>query len=152
MAHASTIEVTGNTIAVLGGGFNNIYPIENTELFHNIIKYGGLVITEHEPDEHAKSKNFPIRNRIVSGLSKGVLVVESKYRSGASLTATIANGQGKPVFCLPTNIDNKNNRTNELIQKGAKLIINSNEIMEVCKIEERAVPMGTGLSLLARLD
>lgn len=68
-AHIGSIATVGNTIAVLGGGFNNIFPEENLELFKDIINYGGLVLTEYEPDTEAQGKNFPVRNRIISGLS-----------------------------------------------------------------------------------
>ena len=101
IAHKETINVGGKTIAVLGGGFNHIFPEGNEELFRKIIDSNGLVITEYEPEREAYSINFPKRNRIVSGLSKGVLIVEAKYRSGTSITANLAKEQGKKVFALP---------------------------------------------------
>ena len=122
-----------------GGGLKNIFPKENTELFKNIVKNKGLVITEYEEKCEAVSKNFPVRNRIVSGLSLGVLVVEAKYRSGASLTANIAKEQGKKVFCIPRNINEKNTRTNELIKQGAMLVTSSNEIIKECNIKENNI-------------
>ena len=101
MAHNECLNCNGRTIAVLGGGFNHIYPPENIKLYKRIIDNGGLVITEYEENEFAQSKNFLRRNRIVSGLSLGVLVVEAKYRSGSSITAKYAWEQGKKVFALP---------------------------------------------------
>ena len=125
----------GKTIAVLGSGFNNIYPPENVGLFNEIIELGGLVISEYEPDKKVNMDNFPARNRIISGLSLGVLVVEaSKVRSGAALTATIALEQGKKTFCIPCNIDSKNNKTNELILRGVKPIMTVETIIQDCGI------------------
>jgi len=141
-AHAAAVETTGNTIAVLGGGFNDIFPTENISLFNKIIETGGLVISEYEPKEKTKSENFPIRNRIITGLSIGVLVVEAGYRSGASLTARIALKQGKKTFCIPCNIDSKNNRTNELISIGAKPINTIDEIIKDCCI---TINVGVGV-------
>ncbi len=85
----------------MGGGFNNIYPPENIELYERIINEGSLVISEFEDNQEPLSKNFPIRNRIIAGLSLGVLVVEAKYRSGSSITAKFAMEQGKKVFAFP---------------------------------------------------
>ena len=104
VAHKETLEVGGNTIAVLPCGLKNIYPRENIELFHKIVDNGGLVITEYEENVEAKDDKFLKRNRIVSGLSKGVLVVEAKHRSGTSVTARLAREQGRKVFALPRKI------------------------------------------------
>lgn len=131
IAHQSTLDVQGKTIAVLGSGFNNIYPKENIGLFDKIINNNGLVITEYEPDTEAESRNFPERNRIVSGLSLGVLVIEAAYRSGTSITAGLAMEQGKKVMCVPSGIyNNKGVGTNELIRNGAILVSNVQEIMD----------------------
>ncbi|MCL2355427.1 MAG: DNA-protecting protein DprA, partial [Oscillospiraceae bacterium] len=81
--------------------------------------------------------NFPKRNRIVSGLSYGTLVIESGYRSGANLTANIAIGQGRKVFCLPCNIDSKYTGTNEIILKGAKPVSNVEQILQECGVIEK---------------
>lgn len=104
VAHKETLEVGGNTIAVLPCGLNNIYPCENIELFHKIIEDGGLVVTEYEENVEATDDKFLKRNRIVSGLSKGVLVVEAKHRSGTSVTARLAKEQGRKVFALPRKV------------------------------------------------
>lgn len=100
-AHIGALEANGITIAVLGCGFKHIYPTENIPLFHKIIARGGAVITEYLPDTYAKSAQFLERNRIVSGLSLGTLVVEAAQRSGTSVTAKMAEKQGREVFCLP---------------------------------------------------
>jgi len=106
-AHIGAKEEIGKTIAVLGSGFNYIFPEENTELFFDILKNDGCIITEYSPDTKVQSKNFPIRNRIISGLSNGVLIVEAKEKSGSMITARLAQKQNKKIYCIPGNIDNK---------------------------------------------
>lgn len=86
IAHETCIENGGKTIAVLGSGLNNIYPKENYELYKRILKSGGTIITEYSPETPPITTNFPKRNRIISGLSDGILVVEGKYRSGTTIT------------------------------------------------------------------
>lgn len=86
IAHETCIENGGKTIAVLGSGLNNIYPKENYELYKKILKSGGTIITEYSPEEPPQTINFPKRNRIISGLSEGILVIEGKYRSGTTIT------------------------------------------------------------------
>lgn len=136
-AHIGSKTQKGKTIAVLGSGFNNIFPKENEELFHEILKNGGCVVSEYAPDVKKNSKYFPIRNRIISGLSEGVLVVEAKEKSGSGITARIAKEQNKRVYCIPSNIDSINGiGTGKLIQKGAKLVLNSNDILEDFGINE----------------
>lgn len=130
-AHIGAIEETGKTIAVLGCGFNNIFPKENKKLFNDIIKSGGLVISEYSPECEADSKKFLERNRIVSGLSIGVLVIEAAYRSGTSVTCKFAKEQGKKIFCIPHNLENKHGvGTNRLIKNGAILVTSSKDIVE----------------------
>lgn len=129
-AHEGALEVGGNTIAVLGNGFNNIFPSENERLFKEVVKKG-VAITEYPENEKARSKYFIERNRIVSGLSIGVLVVEAAHRSGTSVTAAMARCQQKEVFCIPHAINDRHGvGTNRLIAKGAKLVTNIEEIME----------------------
>ncbi len=130
-AHQATLQEKGNTIAVLPNGLKHIFPIENKDLYHQIIKNGGLVITEYPLEEKAKSQNFLERNRIVSGLALGVLVVEATYRSGTSVTAKLATEQGKKVFALPHEInDKKGVGTNRLIQNGAKIVTTVKDILD----------------------
>ena len=124
------ISAGGKTIAVWGTGLSKIYPEENTELAKQIVESGGLIITEYAPDVEANTYNFPRRNRIVSGLSVGVLVVEAHHRSGTTITAGIAKEQGKKVFAVPNSIDNSYGIiTNELIKKGAILTRNVEDIV-----------------------
>ena len=101
IAHITAIEYNSPTIAVLGSGFKYIYPEENKTLFENIIEKNGLVITEYEENIMPNKRNFPKRNRIISALSEGVLVIEAAYRSGTSITAKMAFKQGKKVFAVP---------------------------------------------------
>lgn len=130
-AHIGTIMGKGKTIAVLGSGFNNIYPKENIELYKRIIASGGAVITEYEKDVPPNKENFPRRNRIISALSKGVVVVEAAKRSGSLITAEIALEEGKEVFAVPGNINSKTSKgTNSLIKDGAKLVENVMDILE----------------------
>lgn len=130
IAHQSTLEENGKTIAVLGSGFDSIFPEENKELYKDIIKKDGLVITEYPPNEKAKSNNFLQRNRIVSGLSIGILVIEAAYRSGTSVTARLAKEQGRKVFTIPHEINDLHGvGTNRLIQEGAKMITCTEDII-----------------------
>lgn len=129
-AHIGSIETTGNTIAVLPSGLNNIYPEKNIKLYKNILDNGGLVITEYDENEGANSKRFLERNRIVSGLSIGTLVIEGGYRSGTSVTAKICKEQGKNVFCIPSSLENSKGITpNRLIKEGAYLVTKVEDII-----------------------
>lgn len=132
VAHEVTIENKGKTIAVLGSGFNNIFPEENIILFYEIIEKGGLVLTEYSPNTKPKSKNFPERNRIVSGLSDGLLIIEAAYRSGTSITANLAKEQGKNVFAIPGRLDSKYGvGVNRLIKENiAKLVTETKDILD----------------------
>lgn len=131
ISHLSCIEAGGRTVAVLGCGFNNIYPPENETLFHKILETGGLVISEYEPNELANTKYFPARNRIISGISLGVLIIEAAHRSGTSITANFARNQGKDIFCIPSSVDSKKGvGTAKLISKGAKIVINPEDILK----------------------
>ncbi len=130
VAHQTCIENGGKTIAVLGSGLNKIYPKENTTLFKNIINCGGCVISEQEPNQEAEKIFFPARNRIVSGLSIGTIVIEATYRSGTSITAKFAFEQGRKVFCIPNMIGKKNSSgTINLIKKGAIMVTQAQEIL-----------------------
>lgn len=130
-AHRGTLKVKGKTIAVLGSGFNNIFPKENINLYNEIIKNDGLVVTEYEPNIEPNSNRFLERNRIVSGLSIGILVVEAAHRSGTSVTARLATEQEKKIFVLPHEIgDIHGVGTNRLIRNGAILVTSAREIIE----------------------
>lgn len=131
IAHKEALKYGTNTIAVLPSGFSKIYPKQNKQLYKEIIENKGLVVTEYKEDEEVNSKYFIERNRIVSGLSIGVLVVEGGYRSGTGVTARLAKEQGKEVFCIPSSLDNSKGITpNKLIKKGAKLVTSCEDIVE----------------------
>lgn len=130
IAHQNSKQEKGKTIAVLGCGFNHVYPKENEELFNEIIEDGGCIISQYSPDIDINLKEVPFRNRIISALSEGVLIVEARHRSGSGVTAKYAFEQNKKVFCLPNQIGVTTGvGTNNLIKKGAILVTNSNEIL-----------------------
>lgn len=130
-SHIATLDVNGNTIAILPSGFKNIFPKSNKQLYEEILNRNGLVISEYEENEEASSNKFLERNRIVSGLSIGVLVVEGGYRSGTSVTATLAKNEGKKIFCIPSSLENKKGITpNKLIKEGAFLVTEPEDIIK----------------------
>lgn len=134
MAHLYSYNQLGKTIAILGNGFNHIFPPENIELYKKILDFGGLVISEYPPDTKCQSKYFLERNRIVSGLSLGILVIEALYRSGTSVTAKLAISQNRKVFALPHEIWNSHGTgTNRLIKSGAILVDCTEDILQEFK-------------------
>lgn len=130
IAHTTAIQKRGRTIAVLGSGLDVIYPAENKKLFTSIPENGCLV-TEYKFGTKPDAMNFPRRNRIISGLSLGALIVETDITGGAMLTAKYALDQNREVFAIPGNIDTKQSRgTNHLIQSGeAKLVTSAEDIV-----------------------
>lgn len=130
IAHKVAVEYGGKTIAVLGSGFGNIFPKENIALFEKIIETDGLIVTEFKYEMLPLKENFPKRNRIVTALSEGILVIEAGYRSGSSITAKNAIEQGKKVFALPGKLDsNVGIGVNNLIKKGAILTTEIEDII-----------------------
>lgn len=129
-SHQGALKATGRTIAVIGSGFNHIYPEENLELAEEIAQ-NGAVISEFPLNTEPLKQNFPRRNRVISGLSLGVLIVEAARNSGALITADFALEQGREVFALPGKIDSQTSfGTNELIKQGAKLVSCVEDILE----------------------
>lgn len=131
-AHKATLEKEGRTIAVLGSAIDSksIYPACNRKLADKIAQ-NGAVISEYEPGTKSERWFFPQRNRIISGLSLGVLVIEAPDKSGALITAMQAVEQNREVFAIPGSIYSKNSiGTNRLIQMGAKLVTCANDILE----------------------
>jgi len=130
VAHRSAIKAGGRTIAVLGSGLNRIYPPENKKLYEDISK-NGAVISEFASDTPPMPYNFPRRNRIISGMAIGVVVVEAAVRSGSLITANFALEQGRDVFAMPGNINSsRSNGTNALIKDGAKLVEDVSDILD----------------------
>ncbi|MGE7767708.1 DNA-processing protein DprA [Peribacillus sp. NPDC096540] len=129
-AHKVTLDEGGNTIGVLGGGLLRIYPKSNISLAREISNKG-LLLSETPPEMRAEPWMFPLRNRIISGLSKGVFVVEAKEKSGSLITAQAALEHGREVFALPGNVSSPESLgANQLIQDGAKLVLSSLQIEE----------------------
>ncbi|OOB78479.1 MAG: DNA protecting protein DprA [Epulopiscium sp. Nuni2H_MBin003] len=130
IAHESALRQNNNTIAVLGTGVDICYPIVNNNLYNKILEHG-YMISEYAPRTMAKTYHFPKRNRIVSGMSVGVLIVEAGLKSGSLITANIALEQNREVFSIPADVDKIRGRgTNEIIKvSAAKLVENIEDIM-----------------------
>lgn len=123
-AHRGAIEANGKTIAVLGTGIGQVYPKENAKLVERILETGGAIVSQFPLETPPIPENFPYRNRIISGLSLGIVIVEASERSGSLITARLAIEQNREVFAVPGNITSKNSfGTNYLIKSaGAKLV------------------------------
>ncbi len=122
-AHRGAIQAKGRTVAVMGTGIGQVYPKENVKLVDEILESGGAVVSQFPLDTPPIPENFPYRNRIISGLSLGVLIVEASERSGSLITARLAMEQNREVMAVPGNITSKNSfGTNYLIKSGAKLV------------------------------
>ena len=129
-AHRGALSARGRTIAVLGSGLDVIYPPENHKLSAAIVQEGAL-ISEYPPGTHPLPFHFPARNRMISGMSYGVVVVEAGEKSGSLITARLAADQGRDVFAIPGSIDSARARgTNSLIKQGAKLVDSVDDILE----------------------
>lgn len=130
-AHIGALQAKGKTIAVIGSGLDIIYPKENEKLAEKIICSGGAIISEYPIGTIPKKDNFPARNRIISGLCKGVLIVEAKEKSGSLITGDFAMEQGKEIFAVPGNINSLNSvGTNMLIKDGAIPVCNYNDVIQ----------------------
>lgn len=131
VAHRGALDGNGTTVAVLGCGLDIVYPPENLELYREIASRGGAVISEFRLGRSADKRSFPKRNRIIAGLSAGMLVVESDEKGGSMLSAGFAADYGRTVFALPGRVDQAGSRgCHKLIREGATLITNSAEIIE----------------------
>jgi len=130
IAHRTAIEKNGYTLAVLGSGIDVVYPAKNSNLYHEIAMKGS-VISEFCPGTKALPYHFPYRNRIISGLSEGILIIEAGEKSGTLITANYGLEQGKEIFAVPGNIDSKFSiGTNQLIREGAKITMRVADILE----------------------
>lgn len=136
IAHKTCLKNSGKTIAVLPCGFKHIYPEINIPLAQEILKNGGILVSEYDENTKPDSNKFRERNRIVAGLGMGTLIIEAGNRSGTSITARNTIKQGKPVFAIPSNLDNKKGKiTNELIRNGAYLVRNVEDIINTYDIQ-----------------
>ena len=129
-AHIGALNARGKTIAVLGCGIDICYPNENMVIYKEILRRG-LIISEYIVGTKPEAGNFPARNRIISGLSNGVVIVEAKAKSGAIITADFALEQGRTVYAIPGNINSiQSEGTNDLIKQGAKTVTSINDVLE----------------------
>jgi DNA processing protein len=154
-AHRAALDAGGTTIAVLGTGIDVIYPRNHKRLFHDIAERG-LVVTEFPPGTPPLPPHFPIRNRVISGLAHGTMVVEATGRSGSLITARTAAEQGREVFAVPGSIFSPGSEgTHRLIQYGAKLIHDAQDVLEelpgnlAASRSEEEAPPSTLASVLA---
>lgn len=138
LSHKGALNVGGRTIAVLGSGIDesSIYPSSNRDLSQKILENDGALVSEYPPGYQIYKTNFPERNRIISGLSKGVLIVEARIRSGALITANFALEQNREVFAIPGDINRKESEgPNNLIKQGAKPVTSYQDVLEEFGIE-----------------
>ena len=130
-SHIGTLNRNSSTIAVLGSGIDKIYPKENEKLAQKILTKDGLIISEYIMGSKIEKSNFPARNRIISGISSGLLVIEAPKRSGALITVDFALEQGKEVYAVPGNINSVYSKgTNQLLKEGAKLVESIDDILQ----------------------
>jgi DNA processing protein len=132
-AHQAALDMSADTIAVLGSGINDdcIFPRENFDLAINILESGGLIVSEYPANFEARPGTFPARNRIISGLSRGVLIVEADLKSGSLITARLAGEQGRDVFAVPGSIFSPRSKgPNWLLSTGAKPVTSGGDILE----------------------
>ncbi|MBA3273321.1 MAG: DNA-protecting protein DprA, partial [Chthoniobacterales bacterium] len=130
-AHQGALAAKGRTIAVIGSGLLNLYPPENAALAEKIARGNGAVVSEFSMEIEPDRQTFPMRNRIISGWSQGILVVEAGLNSGALITASQALEQGRSVYAVPGHINAPSaHGSNRLIQQGAKLVMEANDILD----------------------
>ena len=137
VAHQAALDAGGRTIAVLASGIDHIYPPENRTLAAQIADGHGAIVTEHAPGVRPEQKNFPPRNRIISALALGSLIVEAGEKSGSLITANFAQEQGRRIFAVPGNVSNVYSRgSNALIQRGAMLTTSADDILTALNLKE----------------
>jgi len=136
LAHQSCLEAGGQTVAVLGCGLDAVYPVANRHLGLEIMASGGALVSEYPPGTPPLKQHFPVRNRIISGLARGVLVVEGGEDSGSLITAKCALEQNREVMAVPGNINNTTSHgPNQLIKMGAKAVTTHLDVLETLNLE-----------------
>lgn len=153
-AHGGALKRGGTTVAILGSGLDVVYPPQNRPLY-NAIRDNGLLLSEYPPGTRPDGFRFPARNRLIAGLSLGVVVVEAARRSGSLITAQLALDYGREIFAVPGQIDScKSEGSHWLLQQGAKLVTSGRDILEELRyragIGEAAVPVPAGEMVAAR--
>lgn len=140
VAHKAAIDENGKTIAVLGNGVDLPYPKENEKLYEEILDHGGLIISEYVPGMPPNNGTFPARNRIVAGLSMGVLVTEGAEDSGSLITANFGLEFGRKVFAVPGPITSQLSKAPlDLIEKGANLVMRTEQILKELRINDKGL-------------
>ena len=140
LSHQAALEVGGKTVAVLGSGLDKIYPATNRQLGKEILKKKGILISEYPLGSSALKYHFPHRNRIISGLSLGILVIEAAEKSGSLLTASHALEQNREIFAVPGSIFSSRSRgTNNLIKSGAKAVTDPQDILKELDIQNTSL-------------
>lgn len=135
-AHEGALDGTGSTLAVVGTGLDRVYPARHRDLAHEIAAHGAL-LSEFVPGTPPRKENFPRRNRLISGLARGVLVVEATLSSGSLITARLAGEQGRDVFAIPGSIHSPFSKgPHKLIREGAKLVESAQDVIEEMKLPE----------------
>ena len=130
-AHVGALNAGGKTIVVIGSGLDITYPPENKYLYERVVKNGGTIISEYTLGTKPLRYHFPARNRIISGMSEGLIVVEARKKSGTLITVDFALDHGKNIYVVPGNIDSENSYgTNELIKQGAVPLTEINQVLE----------------------
>ncbi|MCR4880343.1 MAG: DNA-processing protein DprA [bacterium] len=130
-AHTGALEAGMETIVVLGGGLEHLYPNQNIPMFKKVLENNGVLLSEYYPETKPDVYRFPQRNRIISGLSRGTLVVEANIKSGALITAKLCLEQGKELMCMPGLLSNPNTQgTHKLLKEGAALVTMSEDIID----------------------
>lgn len=130
-SHLGCLRGKSKTIAVIGSGLDVVYPKENKCLYDQIVQNEGAILSEYIVGTPPSKTNFPARNRIISGISNGILVIEAAKKSGTLITVDFALEQGRQVFVIPGNINSLNSEgTNDLIKQGAKMVTRVEDILE----------------------
>lgn len=135
-AHRAALDAGGLTVGVLGCGLDRVYPVSNFALGQEIVEKGGAIISEFPLGVPPMKQNFPLRNRIIAGVSRGTLVIEAALHSGALITAYQALEYNRDVFAVPGNVDSETSAgTNQLIKNGAKLIVEAKDVLDEFQVE-----------------